>query len=280
MILQSKNLNYFLIKMKDAKKSLSNLFFNKKNKLKMKYFYLIVTILITLYACEQSDEKPIAKYQFKAFYYPVDALNTGKIYVYTPVNGDTSERYFSYFLNNGGYLVSTVYNAQLQIEQISTEDILRNGTALHRLRLCDYTPDKPDICQPIDVKIESSAVFPFQMMDSSGVFLYKILWKDSQDSTIENSIIRNRHFMGFEKRNWKGKTYDIAKFGIREEITVGSQIDGFQTFKAFTEEYYAKGIGLIYYKKNIDNVLRKEFELSDTTNMQQLEKMFSETINR
>lgn len=239
-------------------------------------YFLIISIPVIISACQGEQEKPSANYFFKDYYYPIDELRSGKVYVYTPINNDSLESFFWYFINNGGYLTRTEYNYKLQITQIVTEDVLRNGTSLHRFRLCEYFPENPDICQPIDVNIESSAVFPFEMIDSSSVFLYKIAWNELTDTTIENSIIRNRHFMGYEKLNWKGKVYDGVKFGIREEISVGSEALGYQTFKAFTEEYYAKGIGLIRYSKNVQNVIKMEYELADTTNMKTLENLFNE----
>jgi hypothetical protein len=238
------------------------------------HYLFIISVLALFFGCKEAPKKAEAKYHLKDYYYPIDELRGGRAYVYTPVNNDSLESYISYHLNNGGYLTTTEYNSVFQITQIKTEDVVRNGTLLHRLRLCDYFPESPDYCQPIDVKIESPAIFPFEMMDSSSVFLYKISWKELRDTTIENTIIRNRHFMGFETRNWKGKPYDCVKFGIREEISVGSQVDGFQTFKAFTEEYYAKGIGLIHTKKNIENLMILEYELADTTTMAAMEKMF------
>lgn len=220
--------------------------------------------------CKNEAERVEAPFQFKDFYYPIDELSTGKVYVYTPVNNDSLESYFWYFLEQGGYFIGTKYNAQLRIEQITTEDVLRNGTALHRMRLCNYNEAEPDICQPIDVTIESPAVFPFEMQDSSSVFLYDVNWQDGADY----SIIRNRHFMGYETYNWKGKDYDCVKFGIREEISVGTQEDGFQTFRGLIEEVYAKNIGLIYSKRQIEGLPIQEYELVDTTNMQTLEQMF------
>lgn len=235
----------------------------------MKKYLFLIPIIVLAIGCKEAKEAA-APYQFKDFYYPIDELHRGKVYVYTPINNDSLESYFWYFLEQGGYLVGTKYNSQLRIEQITTEDILSNGTALHQMRLCDYYDSDPDICQPIDVHIESPAVFPFEMQDSSSVFLYKVDWQDGADY----SIIRNRHFMGYETYSWNGKNYDCIKFGIREEISVGTQNDGFQTFRGFTEEVYAKNIGLIYTKKQVEGLPTLEYQLADTTNMQTLEQMF------
>ena len=241
---------------------------HKTESLMKKYLFLIGVILLII-GCKNEPEKVEAPYQFKDFYYPIDDLSQAKVYVYTPVSDDSLASYFWSFFEQGGYFIGTKYNAQLQIEQITTEDILSNGTALQQMRLCTYSGE-PGICQPIDVNIEAPAVFPFEMQDSSSVFLYKVNWQDEADY----SIVRNRHFIGYETWNWKGKDYDCIRFGIREEISVGTQNDGFQTFRGFIEEVYAKNIGLIYTKKVVDNLLTFEYQLADTTNMETLVEMF------
>lgn len=237
------------------------------------YKLLIISCLSVLASCKEEAKTVL---EFKDYYYPIEDLHQGKVYVYTPVNADTLPSYFWSFLNQGGYLIGTKYDEKLRIEQTVTEEVVGNGTLLHRLQLCEYFDENPDICQTIQVDIEAAAVFPFEMLDSSSVFLNKISWRELSDSMIENQIIKNRHFLGFDDCEWQGKTYDCAKFGIREEIQSGSEIDGFQTFKAYTEEHYAKGIGLIYSKKNIENLFILEYQLADTTNMKTLEKLFLE----
>jgi len=240
------------------------------------YKILIFSCLVIFISCKKDIQETSNTLEFKEYYYPIEDLYDGKVYVYTPVANDTLPSYFWYFFNQGGYLIGTKYDEKLRVEQTLTEEIVGNGTLLHRLQLCDYDLDNPDICQPIQVEIESAAVFPFEMIDSSSVFLNKISWNEREDSTIENQIIKNRHFLGFDKCTWHGKTYDCAKFGIREEIQSGSELIGFQTFKAYTEEHYAKGIGLIYSNKNIENLITLEYQLADTTNMKALENLFLE----
>lgn len=237
----------------------------------MKYILIILSALFVFYGCKTEPEEIVAPYQFKEYYYPIENLRQGKVYVYESVN-DSVSGYYLYLINQGGYLIGTTYNADLEIEQIITEDVLSNGTSLHRFRLCEHFPDNPDICQPVDVDVESPAVFPFEMKDSSSVFLYDVSWTGLMDS-MDYKVVRNRHFMGYEQLEWNGKTYDGVKFGIREEITVGRQEIGYQTFKAFTEEHYAKGVGLVHSKKNIDNTIGLEFKLAEITNMKTLEGM-------
>lgn len=237
------------------------------------YKVLIFICLTALVSCKEETKKVL---EFKDYYYPIEDLYEGKVYVYTPVNNDTLPSYFWYYFNQGGYLIGTKYDEKLRVEQILTEEVVGNGTLLHRLQLCEYFDDNPDICQPIQIEIEAAAVFPFEMIDSSSVFLNKIRWKERSDSTIENQVIKNRHFLGFDQCEWQGKMYDCAKFGIREEIQSGSEADGFQSFKAYTEEHYAKGIGLVYSNKNIENLFTLEYQLADTTNMKTLEKLFLE----
>ena len=238
----------------------------------MRFYLFLIGILLVLIGCDNRPKKEVAPFQFKDYYYPIEDLSTGKVYIYTPVNNDSLTSYFWYFLEQGGYFVGTKYNAQLQIEQITTEDILSNGTALHRMRLCNYNEAEPGICQPIDINIEAPAVFPFEMQDSTSVFLFKIDWQDGMDY----SIIRNRHFIGYETQMWKGKAYDCIRFGIKEEISAGAEDIGYQTFRAYVEEVYAKGVGLIYSNKQVEGLPTFEYELVDTTNMQRLEELFQQ----
>ena len=236
----------------------------------MRFYLFLIGLFVLIIGCKNEDKKKEASFQFKEFYYPIDELSTGKVYVYTPVDNDSLSPYYWYFLEQGGYFIGTKYNADIQVEQITTEDILHNGTAMHRLQLCDYDEREPDICRPIAVNIEAPAVFPFEMQDASSVFLFKIDWQDDMDY----SLIRNRHFIGYETRNWKGKDYECIRFGIKEEISVGTAEIGYQTFKGFSEEVYAKGIGLIYSIKRVEGLPDMKYELADTMTMQQLEKMF------
>ncbi len=228
----------------------------------MKVFLPLICIFL-LFSCEN-------KIQLKDYYYPIDALKTGKVYIYTPVENDSLSPFFLYLSNVNGYLIGTKYNEKFNIEQITTEEVVKNGTLLTRLQFCE---NSDSICLPILAKIEQGAVFPFEIKDTSSLFVFQVNW--TQDE-IKNTVLKNRHFLGFETKKWKEKVYDCAKFGIREEISVGNQSIGFQTFKAFTEEYYTKGIGLIYSKKNIDQTFILEYELKDTTSMSNFEKIFLE----
>lgn len=235
-------------------------------------FYTLILLLLA--GCETPPPPPSAPptTNIKEYYFPIDDLFEGNVYVYTPLN-DSLTSYFVYYKNNGGYLTGTFYNNQFKIEQITNETVVRNGTLMNRIQLCHYPENNPDICEAIVPTIQYDNVFPFEVTDSSGVFLYEVSWKDAVDTTLEYSVLRNKHFLGFTTYSFKGQEYDCVKLGIREETKVGSPEEGYQTFKAYTEELYAKNLGLVYYKKNIDNVRTLEYGLADTLSMQALEQM-------
>ncbi len=238
-------------------------------------FYTLIILLLA--SCETLPPSPASssKTNIKAYYFPIDNLFEGKVYVYTPLS-DSLTSYFVYYKNNGGYLTGTFYNHQFKVEQITNETVVRNGTLMNRIQLCHYSESNPDICEAIVPNIEYDNVFPFEVTDSTGVFLYEVNWKDAVDTTLEYSVLRNKHFLGFTTYEYKDKEYDCVKLGIREETKVGSPTQGYQTFKAYTEELYAKNLGLVYYKKNIDNAKILEYALADTLSMETLEQMVIE----
>lgn len=246
-------------------------------KLSSLFLMLSCLIIASFWSCN-ADKTPSAptlpKHDIKVYYFPIEDLFEGKVYIYTAVN-DSLPPYFGYFKNNGGYLTSTYYDYNFKVEQITNETVVKSGTLMNRIQLCQYNETEPDICQVVLPTIEYDNVFPFQVSDSSGVFLYKVKWNDAIDSTLEYEVLRNKHFLGFTNYTYKDKVYKCVKFGIREETKVGSEQTGYQTFKAYTEEIYAKNLGLVYYKKNIDNVRNLEYQLTDIISMEALENMFS-----
>ena len=78
------------------------------------------------------------------------------------------------------------------------------------------------------------------------------------------------------KRDGAGKKYDCAVFENKE--SVDDDLNGRWHNEFKSKELYAKGLGLIYYKKTLGGTVL-EYELSDIYEMSDLEKKFSEQKN-
>ena len=66
--------------------------------------------------------------------------------------------------------------------------------------------------------------------------------------------------MGNTTWNWQGKTVPAIRFSTNDSFE--TEKDGWTTSVWTGEEIYAKNIGLEYYRRNIAEDLRLEFELA------------------
>ena len=74
------------------------------------------------------------------------------------------------------------------------------------------------------------------------------------------ALTRNRRYLGKETYELNGKSYDCAKFQLRELLTTDRV--GMTKTQWSGMELYAKGLGLIYYRKEINPEFILEYELA------------------
>ena len=239
------------------------------------YFYSTILLLICLgiLACSLDNKRNI-----KAYYFPLEELKDGKVYEYQPVNNDSLPPFYWYFRltekEEATFITSQYYDYSFTIQQLSNEEIVRNGVLLTDLFL--YSTDTLTGQQtPHSVKVEWDNAFPFEVTDSTGVFLYKIYWKDFDNPQQKMRLIRNKHFMGDATYAYQGKEVECIEFLVKELLEV--EEEGFQEVQYRTTELYAKGIGLVYFRKVISGNIQ-EYELVDRYDMTQLEQRFRESL--
>jgi hypothetical protein len=240
---------------------------------------LFLFLLITSLSVACNNEKDITEY-----YFPVKELQNGKVYEYRFVGNPSINPQFWYYQTlkadpktsdkAGQFFTGTLYNAKYQIQQIVNEEVVSNGMMLNDLYL--YMYDTTGVQTRIQPKILSPSVFPFEIADTSHIYLYKIKFAYPNDTTHTTTIIKNRRFAGKTTYNYKGKKYDCVVFENRE--SVDDDLNGRWHNEFQSKELYAKGLGLIYYKKTLGQTVL-EYELSDIYEMSDLEKKFSEQKN-
>jgi len=215
------------------------------------------------------------KRNIRAYYFPVGALKQGRVYEYERrENGVVSTEYWYYQTirqDSGLFLVSTYYDRNFEVGQIMREKIVRSG-ALAR----DYFLYEPDSTTgkavQIPTVIESGSVFPFQVSDSLGIFLFSLRYHPVSEPAATISVIRNRYFKGDAPDvEFQGKKYPCIRIGIREAI--GTETEGRAEVEGTGEEWYAKGLGLVYSTKTFSGgKLKMETRLKDVFPMTELEK--------
>ena len=77
------------------------------------------------------------------------------------------------------------------------------------------------------------------------------------------TLIKNRQFAGQTTYTYKGKTYDCVKFTVKELVEVTDNVKGGIEPELEGYELYAKGIGLIYYEKEVGQGQKLAYELYD-----------------
>lgn len=227
-----------------------------------------------LWQCSTKSDKR----NIRAYYYPVAEFMDGKVYEYHAVN-DSLAPFYWYFrttVTNGDTIITSEYfDHDFVVQQLTNEEIIKNGVILNDFFL--YATDTltgQQIQNPVVVEIDN--VYPFEVTDSTGLFLYKVFWKDYYNQKEKYRLIKNRHFMGDATYQYKGKTVDCVRFFNKELLEIEEV--GFQELNYNSVELYAKNIGLIYFRKEIDGNIVQEYELADVYDMTALEEKFRATI--
>ncbi len=243
-----------------------------------KVFYLKILLpylsVLLLYSCQSQPTKQ----NIRDYYYPVADFMDGKVYEYQAVN-DSLAPFYWYFrttISRGDTILTSEYfDHDFVIQQLTNEAFVKNGVILNDFYL--YETDSitgKQLQNPVRVEVDN--VYPFEVTDSTGLFLYKVFWKDFNHPNQKYRLIKNRHFMGSATYTYKGKSVDCVRFFNKELLEIEEV--GFQELNYNSVELYAKNIGLVYFRKEIDNNVVQEYELADIYDMVDLEKKFQASM--
>lgn len=233
------------------------------------YLPSLMTIFTVLFlACNPSGRKDIRDY-----YFPLKKLTEGQVYEYQAIGQDSigpAYWYYRSFLQDEGiYLTGTYYEYDLTPLQLVREELVSNGMLLNDLFV--YVPDSTGRQRRIAAEVLVGNVFPFSVSDSSGIFLYKVRFDFPNETGSTTTLIKNRRYLGETTYTLQGQTYDAVRFEVRELVEENSVTDGMIEPQFDGEEIYAKGIGLVYYRKNL-GAQSIAYELASRYPMEQLEE--------
>lgn len=225
-------------------------------------------------ACRHTGERDIRDY-----YFPLKELTEGLVYEYQPVGSDSLGTvywyYRSFLQENGIFLTGTYYEYELIPLQLVREEIVSNGVLLDDLFI--YYPDSTGRQQRLDVDIEVGNVFPFVVSDSSGILLYKVHLQFPGQEEHMTTLIKNRRYVGDTTFVYQQRTYDAVRFEVKELIEDHSATEGSVEPQFQGEEIYARGLGLVYYEKQL-GPQKLAYQLADRYLMEQLEQTAAERM--
>ena len=214
------------------------------------------------------------------FYYPLDELKDGLVYEYAHPSFDSVAHFFNYYKTieaDGKVLfLGMQYNYLAEPQQLTVEEKVSNGMLLKESSLYQY--DSTGRQFTIPVKVEVGSVFPFEVRDSGGIFVYNVIWHNPVDSSKFIRLIRNRRYTGDTTFVFEGQSHPAVKFNVREHVE--SFDDGFLEHEFNTLEIYAKGIGLVYYRKDITDDLTITYALKERFSMEVLEERLGKKLTQ
>lgn len=247
-----------------------------KNHLTFFPIFLLLTVIVSVLVvgCGNSSNQR----NISSFYFPVEKLADGMVYEYRHP-ADSLAPFYHYFRNvksgDSLFLVGMRYNHLFEPEQFSTEEKISNGMLLTQSVLYQKDSLEKQISMPMEIKVGS--VFPFEVRDSGGVFVYNVKWHDADDPEKFTNLIRNRSFAGDTTYVFNGKGAPAVKMAVREKVE--SYDNGFIEHEFNTLEIYAENIGLVYFRKEVTPDLIIEYQLVDRYPMSVLEAKFGKVLN-
>lgn len=235
---------------------------------------LVFISLITLgtTAC-QSDSQTR---DIRNYYFPLKQLTEGMVYEYQAVNNDSLVPEYWYYRSllpgDSIYLSATFYGGNLLPQQQMTQRMTSSGMVLKDMYLYEADSTREDVQLQIPVQVVADDVFPFYVRDSGGIFLYHVRWELPQQANASMRLIKNRRYTGDTSFQYRGKTYPAVRFDLRELLEYDRE--GVLEQEYTGTEIYAKGLGLVYYRKEISDQFQLEYRLADRYPMEQLEAKF------
>lgn len=211
------------------------------------------------------------KRNIKAYYFPIENLYEGKVYEYNVKMGEQSLPEYWYVhteeQNGKQYLFTARYDHQFNMRQLLSEEVVFNGTLVSKYFLYDIDSVGKNI--QIPVQVPQNNLFPFEVTDATGVFIFEANWTSPKDSTHKTTVIKNRRFQGDSDFLFQEKKQSCITFSTHD--LVEDKREGTLSLEQKGTEQYAKNIGLIHLKKEIGkNTL--EYTLVDIFGMSELEK--------
>ncbi|RMG88200.1 MAG: hypothetical protein D6714_01070 [Bacteroidetes bacterium] len=239
-------------------------------KLNRLFLGVVFALLLLLTNC-QDDRRII-----KDYYFPVEDLKVPKVYEFESIGNEHDPPFYWLFQTvergESTFLTGTFYSYDFVKYQAVEEEVVKNGMLLNRFRWFekDTATQKP---VEVPVQIEAGNVFGFELSDPPAVWVSSVHWRLPQDTLTKMTFIRNRQYEKDTTYTFEGKTYDCLKIYVRELID--NERDGHLEQEYEATELYAKGLGLVYFRKNIAKEWQMIYRLKHIYAVPEFEQKFN-----
>ncbi|MEO0775754.1 MAG: hypothetical protein AAF146_04300 [Bacteroidota bacterium] len=242
-----------------------------------RYFTRLCLLMLPFWlACGTAEETGL---DIREYYFPAEELADGLVYEYQPIGMDSIGPSYWFYkslpTDSALYLTGTYYEADLMVKQFFRAEIVHNGCLMQEYYL--YTTDSTGRQTRYDADIQAANAFPFTVRDSGGIFLSKLEWTFSEAPRRTTTLVRNRRYIGKASYPFQGEERECVAFELKELID--DYDEGHLEQQYAGRELYAKGIGLVYYIKEVSTDFVLEYQLADIYPMRRLEKRLKKLLN-
>lgn len=235
---------------------------------------LITLFIIAGMSCQNQGQDPLANY-----YMPSEAINGGIVHQFESEGLQQGKEYWYYNLQeneDSSQLIITVYDKNLNQQQLSVEKPLANGWTQKQLML--FFADTSGV-RSEKATIHTGNKFAFDLQDSLDVLHYSLEWTEMLDQQeVTKRLFRNSRFMGFDTVELMGEPHRAAHFLTRDKIE--DDREGTLTLDLKSDEFYVKNWGLVekrqFYLKNGKEIIMRHMKLTDTMRMTDLEQLLKD----
>lgn len=241
----------------------------------MKQFILHLILMLCLFgACipEGSDD-------ISAYYFPIDQLEQGVVYEYRSTNGDSTLTFYYYLKSfvekDQTTLRGAYYDSNLLLQHTFTEKKIKDGWILKQFDVVQYDSLYNKLYS--EAEIIHDNIFPAFPKDTSSVTPYSVKWKNAEDAEVETNLMRYRIYKGAATLKFNGTEKDCVVFDVKERVELKQE--GYIDFHSEGKEWYAKGEGLIYYRKKIGEHLLHEYSLHRTYSTEAFESSIGNVLD-
>lgn len=238
--------------------------------IKLRKVHLFFLLAILVGACDESRDEI---QDVESYYYPFAALENGMVYEYNPVDSGYDPPIYWYFksekVGKSKYLTGTSYGPSFLPDQTVREEWVENGILLRDFITYEKTDDGESI--PVRAAVLDPNVFSFKVKKYGAVVVSTIQWSSLTDS-VHYTFVRNRQFEADTSFIYDGITIDAVRFVTRELIDQEQQ--GHLELEYGGMEIYAKGIGLVFFSKDINDDWQMKYRLNKTYSPDEFQKKY------
>ena len=220
-------------------------------------------VLISAASCGSDGESDETALYLNKYYYNIHRFaGPGEVYVYKAASElALPEEIWHYRFDpgyRGNYLNAVMYTPAGDPVQKSIERLNRDNAELLSLELFYFEEDS---LQTIEAKVNRPVTFSFAAIDDAPEVNYELEYYDSSSDTDSVRVILNktRRVIGREMFYFAGQEVPAVRIETREILE--TETEGFTETEWTGTEIFAQDIGLVYYRKKINEQFILEYTL-------------------